>query len=453
MKKQTQNLYRYILPTVAGSTTTFLYVIVDGIFVGRGIGVDALGAVNLAVPFTLMANAFAILLTIGGTTVTAIRLGREDVEGANNAFMHSATMAFLLGIIFMTMGMIFAKKIAELSGANNTFSKMTEEYLFYVSAFSLPLLCNIILQGFVRNDGAPILVSAAVISGAVINIFFDWLFVFPFKMGVKGAAIASGLGQAISFLILINHFIHHKGRLRIRIKQFSISSTLIKKIILRGLPEMISQMGMPIMTLCMNYILIRQIGDISVSAFSIITYLTSFSLGIFMGVSEGLQPLLGQSYGRRNENDLKYYFNSGMVINVSSAFTVFSLLFIFKKSITMLFNSDLLLIQTTTKALTSFSWAFMIMSANLLTTTFFYSTKQTKYAVIIACSRCLLITPLAIFIMPIIFGNGIIWYTVGTAEFLTLIIAFFLLRNAKRKDLIKQSLYSIESPQELRRSF
>ena len=435
MKEQTKNLYKYILPTVAGSATTFLYVIVDGIFVGRGIGADALGAVNLAMPFTLIANALAILLTIGGTTITAIRFGREDIDGANDAFMHSSTIAFLAGISLMVIGMLFSDKIAVLTGANETFAKMTDEYLFYFSAFSLPLLCSVILQGFIRNDNAPILVSVAVISGAVMNIFLDWLFVFPLRMGIKGAAIASGLGQVISFLILISHFILRRGRLQIR--PFSISTVLIKKIVLRGFPEMISQLGMPTMTLCMNYILIKKIGDISVSAFSIISYLTSFSLGIFIGVSEGMQPLLGQSFGRKSKQDLMYYFYSGIIINTLSAITIYLLYTLFRGKITMLFNSNPILIKTTINALPAFSWAFIVMAVNLLITTYFYSTKQTRFAVIIASSRCLILTPLSITILPLIFGNKIIWHTVGIGEVLTLIISTVLLgvSNKQRSSL------------------
>ena len=170
MENRRGNLCRYILPTVASSCCNFLYVVVDGIFVGQGVGVDALGAVNIAMPFTLITTALAMLMGIGGVTVTAIRLGRGDEKGANDAFLHASAISVAIGVLLMLAGMIFSRPVAAISGANGTFLELTATYIFYYSAFSLPFVCSILLQGFVRNDGSPGLVSVAVITGAVTNI-------------------------------------------------------------------------------------------------------------------------------------------------------------------------------------------------------------------------------------------------------------------------------------------
>lgn len=434
VNERKRNLWRYILPTVAGSCCTFLYVIVDGIFVGRGVGVDALGAVNIAMPFTMIMIAFATLMTIGGITITAIRLGRGDKEGANDAFMHAATISVVVGVIIMLLGMIFSKQIAVMSGANETFLEMTNNYIFYCSAFSLPFICSIILQGFVRNDGSPVLASVAVITGATMNIFLDWLFIFPLQMGVGGTAIASGLGQFASLPVLLWHFIRQHGTLSI--KKFSVSFFLLGKILRRGLPEMIAQFGMPVLTLCMNYSLIRLIGDMAVSAFAILAYLTSFSMGVFFGVSEGLQPLIGQSYGRRDEEELKYYFRAGVIVNWLGSTVLYVLLILFRKYICVLFNSNAVLLQITTEALPKFSWAFVVIALNLMISTYLYSTKRTTEAVIVAVCRCLVFDTLIILLLPLAFGSGIIWYTVGIAEFLSLIIAFALLKHSEKDGVI-----------------
>ncbi len=427
-------MFRYIIPTVAGTCSVFLYIIVDGIFVGRGVGAVALGAVNLALPYTLMANAIAILLTIGGITITAIRLGRNDVEGANSAFMHATSASFMIAVIIMILGMVFSNQIATLSAANETFHDMTSEYIFFVSAFFLPAIISIILQGFVRNDGAPILVSIAVIIGTIMNIALDWLFIFPLQMGVKGAAIASGVGQIGTLVILLSHFALNRGNLRI--KRFSVSILLFKKVLIRGLPEMISQFGMPVLTLCMNYILIKTLSDNAVSAFSIISFLTSFSIGIFFGISEGLQPLIGQSYGRKNEKDLKFYFHSGMLISFLSAAIVFLLLVTFKGKIIPLFNSDNLLLQITLEALPKFSWAYIVLSLNLMISTYLYSTKRTKYAVTSVYIRSLVLTPISITLLPVLFGDSIIWFTVGIAEVIGLIITVIILKLSEKDGIV-----------------
>jgi putative MATE family efflux protein len=434
MESRMTNLWKYILPTVAGSCSTFLYVVVDGIFVGQGVGVDALGAVNLAMPFTLLMGAFAILMAIGGVTITAIRIGRGDTKGANDSFMHAMVASLLIAVIMMAIGMVFSKQVAVISGANDTFLAMTSEYIFYCSAFSFPLIFSVIIQGFIRNDGSPVLVGVAVITAALANVFLDWLFIFPFHMGVKGAAIASGIGEISGVLIMMTHFIRRKGVLRFQKCSFSLP--LIGKILKRGLPEMISQFGTPITTLCMNYVLIDSLGDIAVSAFGVISYLFAFSMGIFFGVSEGLQPLFGQSYGRRNESDLRYYFRAGLIINLISSCVIYAVFVIFGKYICSLFNSDTLLIQTAAAALPEFGWAFLLVALNLITSSYFYSTKRTVQAVVLALCRCVAFNSLVILLLPAVFGKGIIWYTAGIAELLSFIVAVALLKYSERNGIL-----------------
>ncbi|MDR2089357.1 MAG: hypothetical protein LBP73_08380 [Clostridiales Family XIII bacterium] len=138
---------------------------------GRGVGPDALGAINIAMPFVLFMGALCTLMTVGGITITAIRLGRGDEKGANDAFRHAALLASLVAALLMAAGLGFPRQMAALMGANGTFLDMTADYIFYYSAFSLPVACAFILQGFVRNDGSPGLVGAAVVAGAPHRVY------------------------------------------------------------------------------------------------------------------------------------------------------------------------------------------------------------------------------------------------------------------------------------------
>lgn len=212
-----KTLCRYILPAMGGLCVTYLYNVVDGIFVGQGVGAAALGAVNLAVPFITSVVAIAAMFPMGGATVVAIRMGRGDQEGANRAFMTAFALTLLASVALMLVGMCFAQEIADLSGAarlSGGMRTMAADYLFYYTAFSVPMLMSTCLSVFVRNDGSPALSFVGMGVGAVANIFLDWLFIFPLEMGVVGAAIASGLGQVASVLVLLTHFLRKKGRLR-----------------------------------------------------------------------------------------------------------------------------------------------------------------------------------------------------------------------------------------------
>lgn len=216
MNTKMKSLFGYIFPALGGLFVTYLYNVVDGIFVGQGVGSAALGAVNIGVPFITFVVAVAAMFPMGGATVVAIRMGREDKNGANHAFMTALSLTVLLSVILMITGMVFSGQIVDLSGAEKLSAEMREmsaQYLFYYSAFSIPMLMSTCLSVFIRNDGSPTLAFVGMCTGAAANIFLDWLFIFPFDMGVIGAAVASGLGQVFSVLVLLTHFLRKKGEL------------------------------------------------------------------------------------------------------------------------------------------------------------------------------------------------------------------------------------------------
>ena len=220
MNAKVKSLCGYIFPAMGGLFVTYLYNVVDGIFVGQGVGSAALVAVNIAVPFITFVVAIAAMFPMGGATVVAIRMGREDKKGANQAFMTAITLTLAISVLLMIVGMVFSQQIVDISGASklsDEMRKMAADYLLYYSAFSIPMLMSTCLSVFVRNDGSPTLSFIGMCVGAIANIFLDWLFIFPFGMGIIGAAVASGLGQVFSVLVLLSHFWNKKGRLKLNL--------------------------------------------------------------------------------------------------------------------------------------------------------------------------------------------------------------------------------------------
>ena len=189
MNDKLKKLWRYIFPAMGGLFVTYLYNVVDGIFVGQGVGAAALGAVNIGVPFITFAVAVAAMFPMGGATVVAIRMGRGDREGANYAFMTSVALTLLISVLLTVAGMVFCEQIIGMSGGrtlSGAMRDMAADYLFYYCAFSVPMLMSTCLSVFVRNDGSPALSFVGMCVGAGANIFLDWLFIFPMKMGVVG---------------------------------------------------------------------------------------------------------------------------------------------------------------------------------------------------------------------------------------------------------------------------
>lgn len=429
---RTKSLLGYIFPAMGGLFVTYLYNVVDGIFVGQGAGAAALGAVNIGVPFITFVVAIAAMFPMGGATIVAIRMGRGEEEGANHAFMTAFSLTLLMSLIFMVVGIVFSQQIVDLSGARKLSTEMREmsaDYLFYYSAFSVPMLMSTCLSVFVRNDGSPTLSFIGMCVGAAANIFLDWIFIFPLDMGITGAAIASGLGQIFSLLVLLSHFTGHKGKLRI--KPFKVDLSLVKKICKRGVPEAVTQLTTPVTALCYNLMLASLIGDIGVSTFSVLSFIYSLVNAILSGVAQGLQPLWGNCYGRRDTEGMEWFFRHGIMINIISSVCIYGILFAFDTFVICIFNNETDLVQTASAALPMFSLSFIPMAINLIYTALFFSTKRTGGANMIAISRGIVVKALAIFVIPIFFGVNAIWIAPFVAEMITLVLAIGLNKNTQ----------------------
>ena len=432
MNPKVKQLCSYIFPAVGSLFVTYLYNVMDGIFVGQGVGSAALGAVNIGVPFITFAVAIVAMFPMGGATIIAIRMGRDDKDGANNAFMTALTLTVLTAVILTVVGTVFSQQIVDLSGARKLgeeMRRMSADYLFYYSAFSLPMLMSNCLSVFVRNDGSPTLSFVGMCAGAVSNIFLDWLFIFPLQMGVIGAAVASGLGQIVSLLVLLSHFIRKHGNLRIR--HFTIQPVLIKKICKRGAPEAVTQLTTPVTALCYNLVLAGLVGDIGVSTYSVLSFIYSLANAVLSGVAQGLQPLWGNSYGKQDTKEINDYFRFGMAINLVLSVLVSAGLILFDEPVIRIFSQDIDLIKAASKALPVFALSFIPMALNLVYTSLLYSTKRTKQSDIIAICRGIVIKAIAIFCIPIIFGSNTIWAAPLVAEMITFAIAVILTRKTK----------------------
>ncbi|MCI8732625.1 MAG: MATE family efflux transporter, partial [Lachnospiraceae bacterium] len=330
------------------------------------------------------------------------------------------------------MGTVFSQQIVDLSGARDLgdeMRRMSADYLFYYSAFSLPMLMSNCLSVFVRNDGSPALSFVGMCAGAVSNIFLDWLFIFPLQMGVIGAAVASGLGQIVSLLGLLSHFIRKHGNLRIR--RFTIQPVLIRKICKRGAPEAVTQLTTPVTALCYNLVLAGLVGDIGVSTYSVLSFIYSLANAVLSGVAQGLQPLWGNSYGKQDTKEINDYFRFGITVNLVLSVLVSAGLVLFNEPTIRIFSQEIALIKAASKALPVFTLSFIPMALNLVYTSLLYSTKRTKQSDIIAICRGIVVKAIAIFCIPVIWGAKAIWAAPFVAEMITFAIAVVLTRKTK----------------------
>lgn len=425
-----------VAPAILANACVFLFSVVDGIFVGQGAGMQALGAVNLALPFVLIVQALNAMASIGGVTITAIRFGSGDKAGAQSAFMHSVTINLLVGVAVTLIGCGLTDPVCRLLGATDSYFDMATDYVFWWALFAVANSVSLNLQSFCRNDGNPGLVAVTNVVVTVLNIFLDWLFVFPMQKGVAGAAIATGISQVVGLLVISTHFVFRKGELRIR--RYRPQGKLFGKIVLRGLPEAIAQFSTPVTTFCMNQTLMAAYGDIGINAFSVISYLSSFTMSVFFGASEGMQPLFGQAYGAQQEEDLRAYYHAGQIISVVGSALCVAIYLLFPHTLCGLFGADAATIDFTVLHIGEYCWGFVVGSINTMISAYFYSTRRSGQAIVLNIVRSLVMNSLVIMLLPRIFGSAIVWHTFGIYEVLVLIVAASMKHISERGGIVYQ---------------
>lgn len=433
--------YQYVIPSIGSMLVTSLYVVVDGIFVGRGIGAGALAAINMAGPYIMAIIAVSMMITVGGATLTAISFGQNRDKDANSYFISSMKMILAFSLIMTLVSVCFPHSIARLFGASDILLEDTATYLRYFVTFGIFFCSSMALSAFVRNDGAPRLAFWGMVAGGVSNIFLDWLFIFPLQMGIKGAAIASGLGQALACLLLMTHFWRHKGQLRLRNTAFRGSAAL--EIVKRGTPEFMNQLFQPVTVLCYNLLALSIFGEIGVSAFSVVYYILTITVSVFIGLSQGIQPLIGRSFGEGNEQNERYYYLKGMGLNFLLALIVYLLMFVAGRPVIAIFNTDPQLIAIGCDCIRIYGLSFMFTAINIVGITYFTATKRTKQALIISVLRCLVFIPILIFLLPVMFGKGAVWSGIIMAEVLAIFVVatltFLQVKKQRVNDIITNS--------------
>lgn len=427
-------IFKNVAPAILANACVFLFSVVDGIFVGQGAGMDALGAVNLALPFVLIVQALNAMASIGGVTVTAIRFGRGDKEGAQNAFMHAVTINFIVGCLVTLIGCGLTGPVCRLLGATGNYFELAKDYVFWWALFAVANSVSLNLQSFCRNDSNPGLVAITNVVITTLNIFLDWLFVFPMGKGVAGAAIATGISQVVGLCVILTHFVFKKGELRIQ--KYKPQAKLYGKIVLRGLPEAIAQFSTPVTTFCMNKTLMVAYGNIGINAFSVISYLSSFTMSVFFGASEGMQPLFGHAYGEKNDDDLKHFYRAGQIISIVGSTICVAVYVIFPHLLCRLFGADEATVDFASIHIWEYCWGFIVGSVNTMISAYFYSTKRSGQAIALNIVRSLVMNSIVITVLPLIFGKAIVWHTFGIFEVLVLIVAALIKKCSERKGVI-----------------
>ncbi|MCR8644680.1 MATE family efflux transporter [Paenibacillus sp. N1-5-1-14] len=420
----------YLIPAVLGMVLMSVNIIIDGIMVSRGVGALGLAGVNVASPVFPIIFAISLWIGMGGATLYSIALGENKVKHAQHIFTQSITLAVVIVTIIMFVFSWNIEGLAYLFGANDVILPYTIEYLEVLLMFGIVYVLENILSIFIRNDGNPKLAMAGLITTAVLNIVFNYIFIFIFNWGVKGSAYGTIVSAAIGLLVLLTHFFRKKSILKFTKLKFDW--LVVKEIMTIGFPSFMTEMSAAIVTVGYNVTFIKYAGETGVAAFAIVNYIHTMALLMFFGIGAALQPIVSYHFGAELLDRLKAALRLAIKTALICGALAIVIGFIGAKYIVMMFDIKTQeLLTFTIKGIGLFFIQYIFLGFNIVYAEYFQSIRQTKRSTFIILSRGLLLVFPLLWIMPNLFGVNGIWLVPVTAEAITMVVIIIMNR---RKD-------------------
>lgn len=422
---------KYLIPSVSAMWFFSIYTMIDGMFVGRGVGDQAFAAVTLAMPYINLIFALALLIAVGASTWITYFLGQGKGEKGNQIFTLTVVTLTLLGLLITTLSIVFIEPLVQFLGATDETFQYIKDYLTIVISFSTFFMVAYSLEVLVKADGYPSLSITYVTLAAVINIVFDYIFVIRLGMGIKGAAYATGLSQFLSCLAFLSHFFTKRSRLKFVRPSFKWDD--FKKIISVGFPEALTELSLGFTTFAFNFFIIRWVGPHGVTAFGVLVYLNNFVLMTMIGINQGMQPLISFYNGSKETLNIKKIRKLAFKTVLAFSAFFFLLTQLASEYLVRLFISpaDAESFLLAIDILPIFGLGFLLTGTNVFLSGYFTAMKEAKIASTLSVMRGYALVFLSLFMMTFILGGQAIWYAPIVYETLTLLvgISFFLRQN------------------------
>lgn len=418
---------KYLTPSVIGLIVIALYGIIDGMFVGIGVGRDGLAAINIGYPIINLANALALMFGVGGATLISIYTKTKKFKNACFSYLIYLNIFFYILIILTVF--IFRDSLIKFMGANSYLSSYVKAYLYPTAGGIIFIMLSTSLSIIVRNNGSPVYSFISMTTGAVTNIFLDWLLVIKYNYGLSGAAFATITGQFFTFLLLVIYFHKRKNEFQIINKYFN--SKILFKIFSIGFSSFIIEFAIAFIIVIFNRVFMKYGGEIAVAAYSVVGYIFYMFRMIYAGIAQGIQPIVSYNFGIGNtKRMLKTYF---LAHKISFVISILNLIIInvFSNKIVSFFSRDQELIELAVEGNKIYSMAVLFVGINLINTMYLQSKNSPKYAITISMSRSVIFIIIYIVILPPILGMKGIWLAFPLADMTTTLFTWLFRKKIK----------------------
>lgn len=430
-------LIKLSLPALIGMLSNALYNLVDAIFVGHGAGSLAIAGLSIAFPLQMIFGAFALMYGVGAASISSIMLGKGDGEKASKAAGNGFSLAIITSLIIFILCFIFLDKILFALGASDKILPYAKDYSKII-IFGIPFLSfSMVANNLIRATGDAKSSMKIMLLGTLINIILDPILIFGFKMGIKGAAYATIIGQIISAIYALSYFLRSKYSISLSKISFRISSKMAKNTIILGTATFVRQIGTSIIALLANNLLSIYGGDLAIAAYGLIIRLIIIFLLPTFGLNQGIQPIIGYNFGAKKIHRIKETLKLGLYFSLILGVIGELLTELIPGQLLRMFTNDLRLLEIAIPALRIYCAAMIFIGIQSLGATYYQAIGRGKPAIILGLLRQIIILIPLLLILPPILGINGIWLAFPLSDAISAIITviFFIIGIKKLNNL------------------
>lgn len=424
---------KYTVLNVLGMVGLSCYILADTFFISKGLGANGLTALNLAIPIYSFIHGCGLMLGMGGATRYSIYKIRKNTGDADLIFTNTVILALVFSAVFVLTGVFLSKPLTAAVGADSEVFSMTNTYLKVILLFSPAFILNNVFICFVRNDGNPNLSMTAMLTGSISNILFDYIFIFPLKMGIFGAVLATGFAPVISMLILFRHRVKKKNGFHF--VRNSPNPGIAAKILSLGFPSLVTELSSGIVIIVFNAVILRLLGNVGVAAYGVIANISLVVISIYTGISEGIQPLLSRAYGHNDGENMKWVLRYAMITMFILSGIIYLGMFFLAEPVVGIFNSEnnLQLQEIAVQGMRLYFTGIAFAGFNMILSVFFTSTEKAVPAQVISILRGLVVIVPMTYLLAMIRGIQGVWLAFPAAELMVAIFSAAIYLRFRKK--------------------
>lgn len=431
-------------PPIVSMFVQSMYNIVDSIFVAK-LGENALTAVSLAAPIQYILLAVSVGVGVGINSYISRNLGADNIDEANNTVTHSMILALSHSVLFIILGLFFIKPFFRIYANNDAIFSDGCSYTYIVVLLSFSLFFQLTFEKVFQATGKMLLPTISQIIGAILNIILDPIFIFGWfgmpKLGVTGAAIATVIGQIVSFLILLIFFIRNDSVLKIDLKLFKFDWNIIKQIYAVGIPSALMISISSILTIALNSVLVK-FSNTAISIYGIYYRLQTFITMPVNGLVQGIRPIIGFNYGAKDRGRIIETLKISLIVSVVLMLIGLLLFMFIPRQLLSMFSASENMMSLGVVTLRIMSLGFLFSAISFIISAMYESIGKGTYSLVISLVRqCIIIIPVSMFFYKAIGLTGI-WITFPVSEIAAALVCLWMfIRTCKNDEVFIKNNY------------